>query len=181
MGFSLIAIGAIAGLLLVPNPMGARVLTLARVQGYLPYSPDEAIAVAYERCTTCHGAEKILQYCSRCGPPFVVVAHAMKKYVELANLESEVVKPFTDAELIAIIQVWNALVGNWEGDWRPKDIRKMLRDDQALISLAETSLEERPIELALRDKIAPGSYKEVQSFGRVNRSTGPRTNINGHN
>ena len=37
------------------------------------------------------------------------------------------VRPFSDAELTAIVQVWNALVGNWEGDWRQKDIKRMLR------------------------------------------------------
>ncbi len=166
-GFSLFTIVLITSLLLVPNPFGVRVLGMAKAQGYLAYTPDEATAMAYERCTTCHGVEKILQYCSRCGPPFIVVAQAMKKYVELSNLKGKMVKPFSDAELTAIIQVWNALVGNWEGDWRAQDIKKLLRNDQALISLAESSLEERSIELALRDKIAPGSYKEVQSFGKV--------------
>ncbi len=93
----------------------------------------------------------------------------MKKYIELANLKTEVVKPFSDAELIAIVQVWNALVGNWEGDWRKQDIEKMLRGDKALIGLAESPLEDRYIELALHGKTAPGSYKEVQSFGKTNK------------
>ncbi len=109
----------------------------------------------------------MLQYCSRCGPPFVVVAQTMKKDVELSNLNGETVEPFSDAELVAIVQVWNALVGNWEGEWRQQDIKRMLGGDLALIGLLETSRDERPIEVALRDKTAPGSYKEVQSFGRI--------------
>ena len=157
----------IGGLLLTPNPLGRHVLAASKAKGYLAYTPDEATALAYNRCTTCHGAEKVLQYCSRCGPPFVVVAHAMKKYVELSNLNSEKVRPFSNAELTAIVQVWNALVGNWEGDWRQKDIKRMLRGDRALIRLVETSWDERPIEATLRDKTAPGSYKEIQSFGRA--------------
>jgi hypothetical protein len=65
------------------------------------------------------------------------------------------------------VQVWNALVGNWEGEWRQQDIKRMLGGDLALIHLLETARDKRPIEVALRDKTAPGSYKEVQSFGRT--------------
>ncbi len=43
----------------------------------------------------------------------------------------------------------------------------MLGIDFALIRLLETSCDDRPIEVALRNKIAPGSYKEIQSFGRI--------------
>ncbi|MCP4041179.1 MAG: hypothetical protein GY731_04365, partial [Gammaproteobacteria bacterium] len=53
--------------------------------------------------------------------------------------------------------------------WRKQDIRKLLQGDDALLRLAETSLEERPIEWALKDKTAPGSYKEIQSFGRASK------------
>ena len=158
---------AMISLVLVPNPLGNRVLAAAKTRGYLAYTPEEATALAYERCTKCHGDERMLQYCSRCGPPFVVVAQAMKKYVELSNLNGETVEPFSDAELAAIVQVWNALVGNWEGEWRQQDIKRMLGSDLALIRLLETPRDERPIEVALRDKTAPGSYKEVQSFGRI--------------
>ncbi len=160
---------AVTGLVLVPNPMGDRVLAAAKTRGYLAYTPEEATTLAYARCTKCHGAERMLQYCSRCGPPFVVVAHAMKKYVELSNLNGETIKPFSDAELAAIVQVWNALIGNWEGEWRQQDIKRMLGSDLALIRLLETSRDERPIEMALRNKTAPGSYKEVQSFGRISQ------------
>ncbi len=158
---------ALVGILLIPNPLNASVVSEAKARGYLRYTAEEATALAYSRCTTCHNAEKMLQYCSRCGPPFVVVVHAMRKYVELSNLAGQKVKPFTDAELVAIAQVWNALVGNWEGDWRRQDIEQLLGDDRALLELAATEVGNRPIETALSGDTAPGSYKEIQSFGRV--------------
>ncbi|MCP4041923.1 MAG: hypothetical protein GY731_08190, partial [Gammaproteobacteria bacterium] len=161
-GIPVLILVLIIGLFIVPNTLSTKILAAAKANGLISYTPEEATELAYGRCTTCHGADKMLQYCSRCGPPFVVVAHSMKKFVELANLKTEVIKPFSDAELNAITQVWNALVGNWEGDWRKQDIRKLLQGDDALLRLAETSLEERPIEWALKDKTAPGSYKEIQ-------------------
>ena len=161
-----LAVTVIAGVLLIPNPLGRSALAEAKSMGYLPYSPEEATALAYRRCTACHGAEKILQYCSRCGPPFVVVSHSMRKYIELSNLDSKKIKKFSDAELIAITQVWNALIGNWESDWRQKDIKRLLQNDYALIRFVETPLEDRPIEAALMNKTAPGSYKEIQNFGK---------------
>ena len=151
-----VAIGAVA----IPNPLGAQILAEAKYRGYLSYTPDEAVTLAYKRCTTCHPAEKMLKYCSRCGPPFIVVSHSMKKYTELMIQKGGEFKPFSDAEVVAITQVWNGLVGNWEPDWATKDINKLLQGDQALIRLAETPVKERPIELALKNKQAPGSHKE---------------------
>ncbi len=164
-GLPLFLVVVVAGLLLIPNPAGSWILDEAKLRGYAAYTPDEAITLAYTRCTNCHQVEKILQYCSRCGPPFAVVTHTMKKYVEMANINTKQIEQFTDAELVAITQVWNGLVGNWEGDWRQKDITRLLGNDQAMIRLVETPVEERPIEAALKDKSAPGSYKEIQSFG----------------
>ncbi|MBQ76843.1 MAG: hypothetical protein CMQ20_17700 [Gammaproteobacteria bacterium] len=132
----------------------------AKAQGYLDYTPDEAITLAYERCATCHDVEKVLLYCSRCGPPFIVTIHFMKKYIDLANLDGNHVTPLTDAEIVAITQVWNGLIGNWESDWRVQDMTKLLGNDQALIELLNTPPEERRIEVALAGKFAPGSYKE---------------------
>ncbi|MBQ62105.1 MAG: hypothetical protein CMQ19_08515 [Gammaproteobacteria bacterium] len=132
----------------------------AKAQGYLDYTPDEAITLAYERCSTCHDVEKVLLYCSRCGPPFIVTIHFMKKYIDLTNLDGDHVKPLTDAEAVAITQVWNGLIGNWESDWRVQDMTKLLGKDRALIELLNTPPEERSIEVALADKFAPGSYKE---------------------
>jgi hypothetical protein len=90
----------------------------------------------------------------------------MKKYVELSNIQGKEIRQFSDAELVAITQVWNGLVGNWEGDWPRKDIRKLLGSDRALLDLLETPVEERPIEVVLQDKVAPGSYKEIIQKGK---------------
>jgi len=160
-GFLLI-IAILAGVLLItPNPLGEEVLKQARIKGYIPYTPEAAISLAYERCTTCHEEEKIVKYCPRCGPPFIVAVRFMKKYIELSNIQCKKIRQFSDAELVAIIQVWNGLVGNWEGDWPRKDIRKLLGNDRALLDLFETPIEDRAIEVVLQDKVAPGSYTEI--------------------
>ena len=161
-GLLLLVIVAAIGILVIPNPLGAQALAEAKYRGYLPYTPDEAVSLAYSRCTTCHTPEKILRYCSRCGPPFIVVSHSMRKYMELANQNTQQFKPFSDAELVAITQVWNSLIGNWEPDWGSKNLDKLLQGDQALIRLAKTPLEGRPIEKALKSKAAPGAHKEEQ-------------------
>lgn len=160
-GFPLFVTALVIGVLVVPNPLGNQVLAEAKYRGYIAYTPDEAVTLAYSRCVTCHDEEKMVKYCARCGPPFIVVAHSMKKYVELLNRDSEIFKPFSDAELVAITQVWNGLVGNWEPNWGLKDITKLLQGDYALINLAKTPVEERPIEMALKGKSAPGAYKEI--------------------
>lgn len=150
----------VLGVVIIPNPLKTQILAEAKYRGYLPYTTDEAITLAYSRCTTCHPAEKMLKYCSRCGPPFIVVSQSMKKYTELMNEKGGNFKPFSDAETVAITQVWNGLVGNWEPDWGTKDIKKLLQGDQALTRLAETPVEQRPIEMALKNKQAPGAHKE---------------------
>lgn len=160
-GLLLFVIVAAIGTLAIPNPLGKQLLGEAKYRGYLAYTPDEAVTLAYSRCTTCHNADKMLKYCSRCGPPFIVVSHSMKKYVELMNQKSEQFKPFSDAELVAITQVWNGLIGNWEPDWGMKNLNKLLQGDSALIQLAETPLDRRPIEKALKDKNIPGAHKEM--------------------
>lgn len=148
------------GLLAIPNPLGTRLLAEAKYRGLVAYTPDEAIALAYGRCSSCHNAEKMLKYCARCGPPFIVVVHSMKKYVELTNQKKETFRPFSDAETVAIAQAWNALVGNWESGWGEKNLKKLLQSDTELIRLVETPVELRPIETALRNRRAPGAYKE---------------------
>ncbi len=158
----LIISGIAASIVFIPNPLGRQIIAAVKAQGYLPYTPDEAVTLAYNRCNTCHDIEKVLKYCSRCGPPFIVVAHTMKKHVELANIYGETVEQFSDTEIIVITEVWNALIGNWEADWRQQDLKKLLRKDRALIRFVETPVAQRPIEQALKHKTAPGSYKEVQ-------------------
>lgn len=159
-GFLAAAVVAATGVVALPNPVGAKLLAEAKYRGYLAYTADEAVTIAYTRCSTCHNAEKMLRYCARCGPPFIVVAHSMKKYVELTNQRKQSLRPFSDAELVAIAQAWNGLVGNWESGWGDKNLRKLLQGDVALIRLLDTPLANRPIEVALKDKSAPGAYKE---------------------
>ena len=154
-------IAAAVGVLVIPNPVGGKILDEAKYRGYVDYTPDEAVTMAYTRCTTCHDAEKMLKYCATCGPPFIIVSQSMKKYVEILNGQGGDFRPFSDAETVAITQAWNAMVGNWEADWRQKDIARMLQGDVALIQLAKTPLEQRPIEMALKGKRAPGAYKEI--------------------
>ena len=156
----LIAIVVTIGALVVPNPLGAKILAEAKYRGYLPYTTDEAVTIAYSRCSTCHPAEKMLKYCARCGPPFIVVSHSMKKYVELLNQKGANMRPFSDPEIVAITQVWNGLIGNWETGWGSKNVTKLLQGDTALLHLYETPMEERPIEMALKNKHAPGSHKD---------------------
>ncbi len=148
-------------LLLVPNSLGHAFTREIKSRGYLAYTPEEAIDLAYSRCSTCHSEEKMLKYCTRCGPPFIVVAHFMKKYVDITNTRNSHIDlpQFSDAEISAIVQTWNALIGNWEDDWPKEDLRKLLDNDQALIDLLDLPLDQRPIETALKDKHAPGSYQ----------------------
>jgi len=159
-GLLVLAIAAVVGTIALPNPVGAKILAEAKYRGYVPYTVDEAVSIAYTRCTTCHDADKMLKYCARCGPPFVVVVHSMKKYTEIMIQKGGQFRPFSDAETVAIAQAWNGMVGNWEPDWGAKDVNKLLQGDQALIRLAATPVSERPIELALKDKQAPGALKE---------------------
>jgi len=158
-GLFILAIVAAISSVAIPNPLGKQILAEAKYRGYLAYTTDEAVTLAYTRCTTCHPADKMLKYCARCGPPFVVVTHSMKKYTELMNQKGGKFKPFSDAEAVAIAQAWNGLVGNWEPDWGLKDVHKLLQGDQALIRLAETPIEQRPIEMALKNRQAPGTHK----------------------
>jgi hypothetical protein len=157
----LTVIAVAVGVLVVPNPLGGKILDEAKYRGYVAYTPDEAVTLAYSRCSSCHSIDKTLKFCATCGPPFIVVSQTMKKYIELMNEKGSGYRQFSDAELVAITQVWNALVGNWEADWPQKDIIKLLRGDVGLIQLAKTPLEERPIETALKGKRAPGAYREI--------------------
>lgn len=166
--FLVAAAGVVA---LVPNPLSAAIKSEAKARGIIAYTTQEATDMAYDRCTSCHAEDKMLKYCSRCGPPFIVVAHFMKRYVELTNANNKGVwiEPFTDAEIVAIAQAWNGLVGNWESDWPAKDLVKLLDGDQALIRLLGTPVEKRPIEASLKGKSAPGSYQ----YYPPQKSSGP--------
>ena len=158
----IVALVAVA-VLLIPNSLKSQVLSEAKYRGYLDYTPNEAVTLAYTRCTGCHEIEKTLKFCATCGPPFVITIHSMKKYIEVMNERGADYRQFSDSELVAITQVWNALVGNWEHGSRQKDLIKMLQGEVALIKLVKTPKEERPIEAALKGKKAPGTYREIYS------------------
>lgn len=133
-----------------------------KAEGYIPYTPAEAQALAYNKCSQCHNTDKIAKYCMRCGPPLVVVVHNMKTLVRIENEKGKHLDGFTDAQAVAITQVWNALVGNWEKTFRLQDLAKLLEGDKALIKLTETPVKERPLEMAFAGKSMPGVYKEQQ-------------------
>ncbi len=134
-----------------------------KAEGLLSYTPEEAQELAFTKCSQCHSSERVSKYCFRCGPPLIVVVHNMKTLIELERKRGKKsIESFTDAQAVAIAQVWNALVGNWEDTWRRKDIIKLLEGDEALLKLLDTPVSERPIESALSGKHAPGAYKEIQ-------------------
>ncbi len=133
-----------------------------KARGYLEYTTDEAVELAYDKCDRCHSIEKAVNYCPRCGPPFVIAIHNMKILIA-KGVGNPGVKGFptiSDAEAVAITEVWNGLVGNWEEGWRKDDLIKMLQGDQALIDLLEIYPQNRPIESKLFGKKAPGAQYE---------------------
>ncbi|MBI5286538.1 MAG: hypothetical protein HY878_02975 [Deltaproteobacteria bacterium] len=154
---------SVIGLILIIGGLWGDVLGVLKASGYIPYTIVEVQEMAFTRCIQCHPIDKVTKYCMRCGPPFVVVVHNVKKLIALEKGRPgrEYLKGMTDAEAVAITQVWNALVGNWEETWREKDIIKLLEGDDAQINLLKTPVKERKIEVALRGKRAPGTYEEV--------------------
>lgn len=139
-----------------------KIVSSLKAKGCIEFTPDEAVTLAYSKCGTCHNIDKITKYCFRCGPPFIVVVHNMKKLTALERQKPgrEGLPDFTDAESVAIAQVWNALIGNWEEGWRKEDMEKLLKGDEALIKLLHTPQTSRKIELALYRKSIPGTHKE---------------------
>lgn len=156
-------LGMVVVTLFSGNQFGDPVLKEIKAMGYLPYSPSEATKLAYTRCTTCHNEEKVVKYCTRCGPPFIVIVHIMKRHIMLAQKQGKNIRQLSDAEAVAIVQVWNALVGNWDHTWRRQDLELMLKGNDALLALLDTPPEQRPIEAALMGKHAPGAYREEYS------------------
>lgn len=154
---------AIAALLLVAltnNPVSAYVERTAKAGGYMEYSPGEAYDLAHEICTQCHGVDRIKLYCPRCGPPFIAVVPHMQTFIEnfrkaKPNLSF---RNITESQAAAIVQVWNALVGNWEGDFREQDILKLIGHYEKLVELYKTPVRERSVEWALsgRDELKIG-------------------------
>ena len=136
-----------------------RIAASLKSSGYLEYTPDEAVALAYGKCGGCHNTAKITNYCFRCGPPFIVVVHNMKTLIALEKGKPgrEHLKQLSDTEAVTIVQVWNALIGNWEEGWRKEDLVKMLQNDKPLIDLLNLSPAERPVEKALYGRKVTGA------------------------
>jgi len=143
-----------SGLVLVPNPLSKRAVAIAKANGYMAYKPMEAYNLAHFICTQCHELERIKRYCPRCGPPFVALVPHMQSFME----NYKVSKPkmhltnITEDQAVAIVQVWNATVGNWEGDFREKDIKKLVGSYHKLFNLYKTPVDQRPIESALMSR-----------------------------
>lgn len=155
-----------AGLVLViavPNSIGKKITDEIKARGYAEYSSNEAKSLALEKCTQCHDTERILKYCHRCGPPFIAVVPHMKKFLEdyRAREPHKKFSDITDYEASAIVQTWNALVGNWEGDFKKDDLLKLIGNNKVLINLSNTPIEKRKIEYALRKsgEKAKGTYQ----------------------
>lgn len=154
-GIALALIGALvlifAGVVLVPNPAGNRLITEAKANGYIAYKPMEAYTLARRICTQCHSDERIKRYCERCGPPFIAVIPHMQTFIENFRVSKPGLKVenITEHQGAVIVQVWNAIVGNWEKDFRPEDIYKMVGNYPVLKELYVTPIEKRPIESAL--------------------------------
>ncbi|MBE9502718.1 MAG: hypothetical protein IME96_00910 [Proteobacteria bacterium] len=143
-----------------------RITSDLKARGYLEYTPDEAITLAYDKCSGCHNSAKITNYCFRCGPPFIVVVRNMRTLISLEKGKpgKEGLPAISDNEAVTIVQVWNALIGNWEEGWRKKDLIKMMEGDQALIDLLNTPPSERKIESALFGKTVPGGVVRKESI-----------------
>jgi len=150
---------------LIPNPLGSYVISEAKAKGYIEYKPMEAHDLANKICTQCHTLERIKKYCPRCGPPFVAVVPHMQTFIENyreTRPEIEIIN-ITEHQAVAIVQVWNALIGNWEGDFREQDILKLIGQYHLLAELYKTPVEERKIEWALnrKDELKMGYESEM--------------------
>ena len=136
---------------------GKGAVRLLKAEGYLKYTVAEAVELAHKKCVQCHSIDKTAKYCMRCGPPFVVVVHNMRTLIAKDKDKYRDIEDIRDGEAVAIAQVWNALVGNWEDTWRKEDLKKLLENDALLIKLVDTSVKDREIEVALKGKTAGGS------------------------
>lgn len=159
---------ALLGLLIATSDsIGELIKEEARAKGYLEYSPLQAKQLAETRCTQCHELERIAKYCMRCGPPFIVVITHMDRLMRQYRDSSpqKKLKGLTKPQQVAVVQVWNALVGNWEADFRKEDMVSMIGERNGhLLALLNTPVEERKIEsgLAKGGHHLKGAYEEKE-------------------
>ncbi len=142
---------ASAGIFLVPNPAGQYLISEAKASGLVAYKPGEAYDMAKRICTQCHSDERIKKYCERCGPPFVAVVPHMQSFIDNYKVSKPdlEVENITEVQAVVIVQVWNAIIGNWEKDFREQDMLKLIGSYELLKKLYLTPVEKRPIEMAL--------------------------------
>lgn len=112
------------GIMMVPNAVREYIISEAKAEGYMPYTPAEAYDLANRICTQCHSLERIKKYCMRCGPPFIVLVPHMQTFIQNYRIAKPELKieNITEVQAAVIVQVWNATVGNWEKDFREVDI-----------------------------------------------------------
>ena len=158
-----------AALIITPNSFGDRIQEEARARGYREYSPDQAKKLAEARCTQCHQMDRIAKYCSRCGPPFIVVITHMDRLMKQHQEKNPGKKllGLTKTQQLVVVQVWNALVGNWEKDFRKEDMVSMIgQGNDHLLALLDTPVDERKIEnaLAKTGHRLKGAYEAQKTF-----------------
>ncbi len=155
-----------AGVLFVPNPAGQYLISEAKASGMVAYEPAEAYTMAKKICTQCHTDERIKKYCERCGPPFIAVVPHMQSFIENYKVSKPGLKVenITEVQAVAIVQVWNAIIGNWEKDFRQEDMLKLIGPYEHLKKLYLTPIEKRPIEMALmgREDLKIGYMAEMK-------------------
>ncbi|VAX21375.1 hypothetical protein MNBD_NITROSPINAE01-1498 [hydrothermal vent metagenome] len=159
--------GLAIGTVTIPNPLGSYIISEAKASGYIEYTPIEAFDLAKDICTQCHTEDRIRMYCPRCGPPFVAVVPHMQTFVDNYRKTKPKlkVKGMTEPQAVAIVQVYNAIVGNWETDFREQDILKLIGGYELLSKLFLTPVEDRPIEYAL-------SRREDLNIGHLSGASG---------
>lgn len=164
-----------AGIVIIPNTAGDYIISEAKAEGYVAYTPAEAHALANRICTQCHSTERIKKYCMRCGPPFIVLVPHMQTFIQNYRVSKPGLKieNITESQAAVIVQVWNATVGNWEGDFREADIMKMLGDYEVLKALYKIPPEKRYIEMALmgRSDLKIGYQADMDKNGKDRENT----------
>lgn len=146
-----------AGFIVAAAFGGKSAIKFLKAEGYLEYTTQEAVELAHRKCVQCHSIDKTAKYCMRCGPPFIVVVHNMRTLIAKNKDKYSGIEDIKDGEAVAITQVWDALVGNWEDTWRKEDLKKLLESDAVLIKLMNVPVKERKIEAALKGKTAAGA------------------------
>lgn len=159
-----IILALLGSALLIVGGSKEKVSMYMKSRGYLEYTSAEAQELAYTKCRQCHPIDKVTKYCMRCGPPFIVVIHNMKKLISIEKQKAgtQWIANMTDAEANAMTEVWNAIVGNWEDTWRKEDLKKLLENDNVMIRLLDTPVKARKIETALKGKTAEGVHETMK-------------------